>query len=136
MPENVPQNSTYLKYYLYIILILALGYGVTDYKPVFSGLMIGTVVSLINHWILKMRVERLSKRIVDNIKEGKKIKKNNSLGTLLRFSTVAIAVALTLNQPDTINIIALVIGLMTNIFVIIIDSFFNSKASFTHRGER
>jgi ATP synthase protein I len=136
MPEVLQQNSTYIKYYLYIISLFVLGYGVTDYKTIFAGLILGTIVSWLNHWILKKRIERLTKRIVENVENGKKMKKNNSLGTLLRFSTVAIAVFITIEQSQDINVIALVIGLMTNPFVIIIDSILNSKASFTHKGER
>ncbi len=108
------------KYILFILSSFIMGWGFTNYQPMFLGLILGTVVSFFNLWVMHKKINKFGHAIV----KGKKV---GSLGMLLRFGTASLSVFIIIKFPDLFNLVGLVIGLMTPYLVIMIDMFFNSS---------
>jgi ATP synthase protein I len=106
-----------LLFFLLSIYVLCWGY--TSYKTFFLGLILGTVFSYLNLWLLVRKAESFDKAIT----AGKKVR---SLGSLSRLAMAGIAVAVALKYPDYFQIIGVAIGLMTAYFVIMIDYFYHA----------
>ncbi|MDF0726613.1 ATP synthase subunit I [Cytobacillus sp. S13-E01] len=109
--------TRYRKYIFSLLSIYVLGFGFTEYQPVFLGLILGTVISLYNLFVMV----RKSKRFDKAFEEGKKV---GSLGTLSRMASAGLAVVIALQYPDQIHLVSVVLGLMTSYIVIMIDFFF------------
>lgn len=116
MPELQQLFYRHCKYILYLLSIYFLGWGFTDYKTIFMGLILGTSVSLYNHWHLMRRTVRLGQAVT----EGKKV---YSMGTLMRMAAVIVAVYVAMKFPDVFHLISVIIGIMTAYAVIMIDFF-------------
>ncbi|AZB40905.1 ATP synthase subunit I [Bacillus sp. FJAT-42376] len=114
MPELHLMNQRYLKYILYLLAIYVIGWGFTDYREIFLGLITGTVFSLFNLWTMVRKQKQFEKAF----QEGKTIR---SMGMLSRMAAAGLAVLIAMRYPDTINLISVVIGLMTIYVVIMID---------------
>ncbi|OLN24163.1 ATP synthase subunit [Domibacillus antri] len=114
MPELQHSIKRQRKYLLYLLAIFVLGWGFTSAQAIYAGLVLGTSLSLYNHWIISKRIERFSKAV----EEGRKIP---SLGTILRMGSAALAAMIALQNPDQFHLISTVIGLMTAYAVIMID---------------
>ncbi|WP_404455857.1 ATP synthase subunit I [Virgibacillus necropolis] len=99
---------------LYLLALLILGAGFTPYLRIFLGLLLGTVISFYNLWILQKKIYDLGEAVV-------KKQTTRGLGTVARFAAVALSVILALRFEDYFNIIAVIIGLMTSYIVILID---------------
>jgi ATP synthase protein I len=104
------------KWMLALLAILVIGLGITPYKQIFLGLLLGTAVSTFNLWFLQHKVKRFGKAI-----SGKK--SGVSLGTFTRMLTSVLAVAIALQFADYFNVYATVIGLASSYIVLMIDSF-------------
>ena len=114
MPELQHSIKRQRKYLFYLLAIFVLGWGFTSAQDVYAGLILGTALSLYNHWIIGRRIGRFRKAVED----GRKIP---SLGTILRMGSAALAATIALQNPDQFHLISTVIGLMTAYAVIMID---------------
>ncbi|MEK3888509.1 ATP synthase subunit I [Bacillus sp. FSL K6-3431] len=114
MPELQQLFYRHCKYILYLLSIYFLGWGFTDYKSIFMGLILGTSVSLYNHWLLMRRTVRLGEAVA----EGKRV---YSLGTLMRMVAAIVAVYVAMKFPDVFHLISVIIGVVTVYAVIMID---------------
>lgn len=117
-----------LKIIINLLAIFVIGWGFTPYPHIFLGLILGTLISTYNLWSMHSKVNRMGQTIVDNAnkKEDEKKKRVKSLGSLNRLAAAALAVLIAMRYPDTFNLVAVIIGLMTNHFVIMIDFLFQS----------
>ena len=62
MPRNSNNYSIgTAKYILYFLAIYVLGWGFTEYKSIFMGLILGTSVSLFNHWHLMRKTTQFER---------------------------------------------------------------------------
>ncbi|MEH6943420.1 ATP synthase subunit I [Bacillus sp. JJ722] len=102
-----------LKYILYILALFVLGWGFTDYKSVFAGLILGTVVGLFNLWVLAKRSMKIGQAAV----EGKKVR---SAGSFSRYASAILATLIAMEFPEHISIIGTVLGLVTATVVVTI----------------
>ena len=118
MPEQELQLLFYrhCKYILYLLSIYVLGWGFTSYKAIFMGLILGTSVSLFNHWHLKRKTTQVS----DAVTLGKK---TYFTGTLVRMGAVILAVYISMENPDVFHFVSVIIGVVTAYAVIMIDFF-------------
>ncbi|MGG3469473.1 ATP synthase subunit I [Neobacillus pocheonensis] len=119
MPDFRKMYNRQKKWIFYLLSIYVLGWGFTDYKTMFLGLILGTVFSFLNLWLLVRKTEKFDKAI----SEGKKVR---SLGSLQRMATAGIAGVIALRYPEYFHIIGVVIGLMTSYIVIMIDYFYHA----------
>ena len=87
----------------FLIALLVLGWGFTEWKTVFAGLILGSLFGLYNFWILVRRLAQFDRAI----SEGKK---RISLGTTLRFASGIAAVAIATAMPEHFDLISTVIG--------------------------
>jgi ATP synthase protein I len=116
MPEIKAMYQRQRKYIFLLLSVYVLGWGFTDYKAVFLGLIFGTSLSLFNLWLMVRKAEKFENAVL----QGKKVR---SLGTFSRFATAAFAVIVVLEYPDDLHLISTVLGLMTSYIVIMIDFF-------------
>lgn len=114
MPELQQSIKRQRKYLIYLLAIFVLGWGFTSAQDIYAGLLLGTALSLYNHWIIGKRIDRFSRAAAEG-------RKTPSLGTVLRMGSAALAAMIALQNPDQFNLISTVIGLMTAYAVIIID---------------
>jgi ATP synthase protein I len=116
MPEIKAMYQRQRKYIFLLLAVYVLGWGYTEYKAIFLGLIFGTSLSLFNLWLMVRKAEKFENAIL----QGKKVR---SLGTFSRFATAAFAVIVVLEYPDNLHLISTVLGLMTSYIVIMIDFF-------------
>jgi len=102
------------KYIFFLLSIYVLGWGFTDFQPVFAGLFIGTSISLFNLWLLASR----TKNFGDAVLHGKRVR---SFGFISRLAASVLVVIIAREYPDHIHLISVILGLMTSYFVIMID---------------
>jgi ATP synthase protein I len=89
----------------FLLALFVLGWAVTDFKPIFAGLILGSLFGLYNFWILVRRMERFDKIFTEG-------KKRASLGTMMRFASGVAAAAVAISLPEHFNLVSSVIGLM------------------------
>jgi len=99
-----------------LISVFVIGYALSEYKAMFLGLLLGSVLSYYNLWSMVRKIDQFSEAIVS----GKKFR---SLGTTYRFATAALIAIIAINKPDQVNLVGAVLGLMTAYVVIMIDYF-------------
>ena len=63
MPELQQAIKRQQKYLLYLLASFVLGWGVTSTPTIYAGLILGTALSLYNHWIISKRIIRLGKAV-------------------------------------------------------------------------
>lgn len=102
------------KYMLYLLSILVLGWGFTEYKTIFMGLILGTAVSLFNHWNLYRKTMRIEKAVTEGTKAF-------GVGTLTRMAVVILAVYVATKYPTVFHLISVIIGIVTSYVVVMID---------------
>ncbi|MFD2446777.1 ATP synthase subunit I [Bacillus sp. CGMCC 1.16607] len=119
MPEIKVMYTRQRKYIFFLLSIYVLGWGFTEYKTIFLGLIFGTSLSLFNLWLMVRKTESFGKAV----SQGKKVR---SLGSFSRMATAAFAVIVALKYPDNFHLISMVLGLMTSYIVIMIDFFLQS----------
>ncbi|MFB4169817.1 ATP synthase subunit I [Virgibacillus sp. JSM 102003] len=102
------------KYMFYLLAILVLGAGFTPYPRIFLGLLLGSLISFYNLWLLQRKINNLA----DAVEEKRSVR---GIGTLSRLTAVALAVVVALRYEDYFHTIAVLIGLMTSYLVILID---------------
>ena len=89
----------------FLLALFVLGWALTDFKPVFAGLIVGSLFGLYNFWILVRRMERFDKIFTEG-------KKKASLGMMMRFASGVAAAAVAISLPEHFNLVSSVIGLM------------------------
>ena len=99
-----------------VISVFVIGYALSDYKSMFLGLLLGSVLSYYNLWSMVRKVDQFSEAVAS----GKKFR---SLGTTSRFATAVLVAIIAINKPDQVNLVGAVLGLMTAYVVIMIDYF-------------
>lgn len=104
------------KWMLVLLAILIIGVGITPYKRVFLGLLLGSTVSTFNLWFLQHKVKRFSKAITGG-------KPSVTLGTFTRMLTSVLAIALSLRFEGLLHIYATIIGLASSYVIMLVDSF-------------
>ncbi|EDL62946.1 ATP synthase subunit I [Bacillus sp. SG-1] len=114
MPEIQQMFIRHRKYIFSLLSIYVLGWGFTEYQSIFLGLILGTGISLFNHWVMVKRTVKFGDKVV----AGEKVR---SLGTFSRMAGAAFAVIVAMEYPDTFHLLSVVIGLMTSYLVIMID---------------
>lgn len=102
-----------LKYQLYILALFVLGWGFTEYKSVFAGLILGTIVGVFNLWLIARRTENITQAAVEG-------KKKRAAGSVARYASAILATMIALEFPEHFNIIGIVLGLVTTTVVVII----------------
>ncbi len=117
-----------LRYIIYILAILVLGWGFTDYQAIFAGLIVGTAFSMFNIWLLA----RKSGQVGEAAASGRSVR---SLGSASRFATAILAAMIAMKYPEHVNIYSTVAGLMTAYVVMIID-FYIHKSYVSNEEER
>lgn len=125
MPESKENLLRHIKYFLFLLALYVLGWGFTPYQDWFLGLILGTIVSFYNHWLLYQKV----KKFTDAVASGAKA---YTLGSFSRMAAAVLAVVIAVRFPEYLNLYGVIIGIMTSYIVIIIDSFVKL---FTSSGE-
>ncbi|WP_106498464.1 ATP synthase subunit I [Lentibacillus sp. Marseille-P4043] len=109
------------KWMFYLLAIFVLGAGFTPYPRIFLGLLLGSIVSFYNLWLLQRKINDFAESVAKN-------HSTKGLGTISRFAAVAFAVIIALRFEAHFHIIAVLIGIMTSYLVIMIDfAIFKSK---------
>lgn len=130
MPEYIEMYNRQRKWMFYLLSIYVLGWGFTHYQTIFLGLILGTVFSLFNLWLMFRGMKKFDKIITKGIPEGKKVR---TVGSMPRLASAAIAVMIALKWPSYFQIVSVVLGLMTTYIVIMIDYFIHSFISYKKR---
>ncbi|MBB6453956.1 ATP synthase protein I [Salirhabdus euzebyi] len=102
------------RWMLYLLALFFLGWGFTTYKEVFLGLILGSSIGFFNLWLLQRKINQVGHAAAENVTA-------RTLGTMSRFAGAALAVVVALRYPEHFHMIAVVIGLVTIYFVIMID---------------
>lgn len=102
------------KWMLYLLAILVLGAGLTPYLTIFLSLLIGSIVSFYNLWLLQ-------KKVVDFTDAVAKKQPVRGLGTVSRFAAVVLVIIIALRFEEYFNVIAVLVGLMTSYLVMMLD---------------
>ncbi|WP_368653345.1 ATP synthase subunit I [Ornithinibacillus sp. 4-3] len=108
------------KWMLYLLAVLVLGAGFSPYPSIFLGLILGSVISFYNLWLMQKKIDEFAEAV-------EKKTRAKGLGTLARLAAVALGVIIVMRYGDYFNLIAFVIGLMTSYIVIMIDFIFSNK---------
>ncbi len=115
MTEYTQSFRRYMQFTLYLLAIFVMGWGITSYKALFLGLILGTILSIYNLFNMYRKVDRLGEATVKGTKA-------RSLGLLTRQAVAGLAVLIALRYPEYFNLLGVVIGLMTTYIIILIDS--------------
>ncbi|HEX6594807.1 MAG TPA: ATP synthase subunit I [Bacillota bacterium] len=103
------------KWMLYLLSIIVLGAGFSPYPRFFFGLLLGSVISFYNLWLLQFKIRRLGEFAAT---EGKK---RIGTGTFARFAGAALAALIALRFEEYFHIVGVVIGLSTSYLIITAD---------------
>ncbi|MDQ0482332.1 ATP synthase subunit I [Guptibacillus hwajinpoensis] len=115
MTEYTQSFRRYMQFTLYLLAIFVMGWGITSYKAIFLGLILGTILSIYNLFNMYRKVDRLGEATVKGTKA-------RSLGLLTRQAVAGLAVLIALRYPEYFNLLGVVSGLMTTYLIILIDS--------------
>ncbi|GAB4074803.1 hypothetical protein GCM10028778_23060 [Barrientosiimonas marina] len=97
---------------LYLLAILVIGSGFSPFPAIFLGLLLGSLVSFFNLWLLQRKIQRF----VENAAEGESV---FGLGTLSRLAAAGLAVLIAMRFD--FHILAVVAGLGSSYAVIVIS---------------
>lgn len=111
------------KWMLYFLAILVIGCGFSSYPQIFYGLLLGSVVSFYNLWLLQHKIQALGKAVTTTGKV------RGGLGTFSRLAATMLAVLIALRFNETFHIIAVVFGLISSYVVIGLDVTFRILAN-------
>ena len=120
MSEMQSMFKRQLKYILYVLAIFVFCWGITDYQTIFAGLILGTVVSLFNLWILVRKTEQVSVSAAGG-------RPARSIGSASRYAAAILAAIIAMKYPQYFNTISTILGLVTANVVIVIDYFINKS---------
>lgn len=114
------QYARQRKWMFYLLAVFVLGAGFTPYLRIFLGLLLGSIISFYNLYLLQKKTIEFTEAVA-------KEEKARGLGTVSRFAAVALAVIIALRYEEYFNMIAVIIGLMTSYLVIMIDFIMNKN---------
>lgn len=102
------------KMMFYLLAIWVLGAGFTPYPQIFLGLLLGSIASFYNLYLLQRKINDFAEAV-------EKKQSTKGLGTISRFAAAALAIIIALQFENYFHIIAVLIGIMTSYLVIMID---------------
>lgn len=102
------------KWMFYLLALLLLGAGLTPFLRIFLGLLLGTILSFYNLWLMQRKIDQLGKASTEQ-------RTSQGIGTFTRLASAVLAVLVALQYPEYFHLISVVIGLMTAYLVIMID---------------
>lgn len=102
------------KVLFFLLALFVLGWGFTDFKQIFAGLILGSLFGLYNFWILVRRMERFDRTFTEG-------KGRASLGTSMRFASGVAAAAIAISLPEQFDLVSTVIGLMIPYILLLTD---------------
>lgn len=109
------------KWMFYLLAMFVLGAGFTPYLSIFLGLLLGSIASFYNLWLLQRKINDFATAIEKN-------QATKGIGMISRFAASILAIIIALRFEEYFHIIAVLVGLMTSYLVIVIDSIFlNNK---------
>ncbi|WP_156290874.1 ATP synthase subunit I [Oceanobacillus salinisoli] len=103
------------KWMLYLLALLVIGAGFSSYTRVFNGLLLGSAISFYNLWLLQHKTKAFGKAVAESGST------RGALGTFSRLAAVALAVLVAIRFEETFHIIAVVVGIASSYFIIILD---------------
>ncbi|WP_334313805.1 ATP synthase subunit I [Aquibacillus koreensis] len=103
------------KWMFYLLAIFVLGAGFTEYLSIFLGLLLGTVLSFYNLWLMQRKINQFGQALAENTSSPK------GIGSFSRLATAGLAVIIALRFEEYFHLTAVIIGLMTTYVVIMID---------------
>ncbi|MFG6147323.1 ATP synthase subunit I [Halobacillus sp. B23F22_1] len=106
------------KWMFYLLAVLVLGWGLTPWQPVFLGLLLGSILSFYNLWLMQRKIQKLGEFSAKSMS-------TKGIGTFTRLASGALAVVIALQFEEYFHLISVVLGLMAAYFVIVIDYLFN-----------
>lgn len=116
------------KWMFYLLAVLVLGAGFTDYPRIFLGLLLGAALSFYNLWLMQRKIKQFGQAIAEK-------RSARGIGTFTRLASAALAVLIALRFEEYFHLTAVVLGLMTTYVVIMID-FVLFKSRYLHTEER
>jgi len=117
-----------LKYILYILALYVLGWGFTDYRAIFAGLILGTLLGTFNLWLLARKARQVGEAAAGG-------RQARSIGSASRYASAILGAMIAIKYPEYFNVIFTVLGLVTAYVVMIID-FFIHKSNDNNEEER
>ncbi|WLV24189.1 ATP synthase subunit I [Aciduricibacillus chroicocephali] len=102
------------KWMFYLLALFVLGAGFTPYHRIFLGLLLGTVFSFYNMWLLQRRVKYLGDAVERN-------ERPKGLGTAARFASAVAAIAIAGKYVMHLDVLSVILGLLTSYIVIVAD---------------
>ncbi|MBA2175273.1 ATP synthase subunit I [Halobacillus locisalis] len=108
------------KWMFYLLALLVLGWAVTPWQPIFLGLLLGSILSFYNLWLMQRKIRKLGEATAEN-------RSVRGIGTFTRLASGALAVVIALQYEEYFHLISVVLGLMTAYIVIFIDYLFNKS---------
>ncbi|AXI10629.1 hypothetical protein CUC15_17535 [Oceanobacillus zhaokaii] len=106
------------KWMLYLLAILVLGAAFTPYSRIFQGLLLGSIVSFYNLWLLQHKTKALGEAVA----ESRSVR--GGLGTFSRLAAVALTVLIALRFEENFHFIAVVIGIVSSYIIMGLDILF------------
>nr|WP_085994043.1 ATP synthase subunit I [Oceanobacillus senegalensis] len=103
------------KWMLYLLALLVLGAGFTPYTRIFYGLILGTVISFYNLWLLQQKTNTFGKSVAE---QGTA---RGGLGVISRLAAAAIGILLALRFQEIFHIMAVAIGILSSYLIILFD---------------
>lgn len=102
------------KWMLYLLALLVLGAGFSSYQAIFFSLILGSLISFYNLWLMQKKINDFGEAIV-------KKQKARGLGMISRLAAVALGVLIVIRFEEYFHLISFIIGLMASYLVILID---------------
>ena len=98
----------------FFLALFVLGWGFTEWKTIFAGLILGSLFGLYNFWILVRRAEQYDRAIAEG-------KRRMSIGSALRFASGIAAAAIATAMPEQFDLISTVIGFGIPYVLLVVD---------------
>lgn len=98
----------------FLLAFFVLGWGFTEWKTVFAGLILGSLFGLYNFWILVRKSQQYERAMAEG-------KKRVSLGSTLRFASGIAAAAIATAVPEQFDLISTVIGFVIPYVLFLIE---------------
>ncbi|GAB3044888.1 ATP synthase subunit I [Virgibacillus ainsalahensis] len=107
------------KWMLFSLAVFLLGSVFTPYTRVFNGLLLGSVASFYNLWLLQRKTEQFGETVAKGGTSSKL-----GIGTFARMAAAALVTLIALRFEEHFHIIAVVAGLATSYIFMMLDMFY------------
>lgn len=102
------------KWMLYFLAIFILGAIFSPYRNIFSGLLLGGIVSFYNLWNLQRNINKFGEAALEsNPKIG--------IGTFTRMASAGLAILIAIKFEVYFNLIGVIIGIIISYIIIVVD---------------